>query len=96
MTAAAMRMCHSVLVAHPPDPPSPSPQALPEDGTPKLLLDLGCGSGLSGEALSERGHVWVVSWWGAALGTGVLWDGHAPLMPGLQGVAGRCSAAAAP
>ena len=37
------------------------PQALPEDGTPKLLLDLGCGSGLSGEALSERGHIWVVS-----------------------------------
>lgn len=33
--------------------------ALPEDGTPKLLLDLGCGSGLSGEALSERGHIWV-------------------------------------
>ena len=34
--------------------------ALPEDGTPKLLLDLGCGSGLSGEALSEEGHIWVV------------------------------------
>eukprot|EP00889_Picochlorum_renovo_P000333 jgi/Picre1/27363/NNA_000330.t1 len=33
--------------------------ALPEDGTPKLLLDLGCGSGLSGEALSEEGHIWV-------------------------------------
>ena len=25
-----------------------------------MLLDLGCGSGLSGEALSEAGHVWVV------------------------------------
>ena len=35
--------------------------ALPDDGEPKLLLDLGCGSGLSGEALTERGHVWVVS-----------------------------------
>lgn len=35
--------------------------ALPEDGTPKLLLDLGCGSGLSGEALTENGHIWVVS-----------------------------------
>lgn len=35
--------------------------ALPDDGTPKLLLDLGCGSGLSGEGLSEAGHVWVVS-----------------------------------
>lgn len=36
--------------------------ALPDDGEPKLLLDLGCGSGLSGEALSERGHIWVVRW----------------------------------
>jgi len=33
--------------------------ALPGDGCPKLLLDLGCGSGLSGERLSEEGHVWV-------------------------------------
>lgn len=32
---------------------------LPEDGEPKLLLDLGCGSGLSGEALTECGHQWV-------------------------------------
>lgn len=35
--------------------------ALPQDGTPKLLLDLGCGSGLSGEALTDEGHIWVVS-----------------------------------
>lgn len=35
--------------------------ALPDDGEPKLLLDIGCGSGLSGEALTERGHIWVVS-----------------------------------
>lgn len=34
--------------------------ALPDDGEPKLLLDLGCGSGLSGEALTERGHIWLV------------------------------------
>ena len=34
--------------------------ALPSDGTPRLLLDLGCGSGLSGEALTEEGHVWMV------------------------------------
>lgn len=34
--------------------------ALPDDGTPKLLLDLGCGSGLSGESLTEAGHTWVV------------------------------------
>ncbi|PNW79025.1 hypothetical protein CHLRE_09g398104v5 [Chlamydomonas reinhardtii] len=33
--------------------------ALPQDGLPRLLLDLGCGSGLSGEALSEAGQVWV-------------------------------------
>ncbi|VDD75159.1 unnamed protein product [Mesocestoides corti] len=32
--------------------------ALPED-QPALLLDLGCGSGLSGEVLSENGHMWV-------------------------------------
>jgi len=31
---------------------------LPED-SPCLLLDLGCGSGLSGEALTEHGHAWV-------------------------------------
>lgn len=24
-----------------------------------LLLDIGCGSGLSGEILEEEGHVWV-------------------------------------
>jgi 18S rRNA (guanine1575-N7)-methyltransferase len=34
--------------------------ALPQDGSPKLLLDLGCGSGLSGETLTDEGHVWVV------------------------------------
>ncbi|GAU35240.1 hypothetical protein TSUD_205160, partial [Trifolium subterraneum] len=33
--------------------------ALPEDGVPKLLLDIGCGSGLSGETLSEEGHQWI-------------------------------------
>ncbi|XP_039689691.1 18S rRNA (guanine-N(7))-methyltransferase RID2 isoform X1 [Medicago truncatula] len=33
--------------------------ALPEDGVPKLLLDIGCGSGLSGETLSEEGHHWI-------------------------------------
>ncbi|KJE88900.1 methyltransferase [Capsaspora owczarzaki ATCC 30864] len=32
--------------------------ALPEDST-CFLLDIGCGSGLSGEELSENGHVWV-------------------------------------
>ena len=33
--------------------------ALPADGTPRLLLDLGGGSGLSGEAITEAGHTWV-------------------------------------
>ena len=26
---------------------------------PRLLLDIGCGSGLSGEALTDEGHAWV-------------------------------------
>ncbi|KAJ3238696.1 Williams Beuren syndrome chromosome region 22 protein [Chytriomyces hyalinus] len=30
---------------------------LPEE--PQLLLDIGCGSGLSGECLDEQGHHWV-------------------------------------
>lgn len=30
-----------------------------DDATPHLLLDIGCGSGLSGEVLSEHGHTWV-------------------------------------
>ncbi|CAI9102887.1 OLC1v1001255C1 [Oldenlandia corymbosa var. corymbosa] len=33
--------------------------ALPNDGVPKLLLDIGCGSGLSGETLTENGHQWI-------------------------------------
>ena len=32
--------------------------ALPGDG-PKLLLDVGCGSCLSGDVLTEAGHAWV-------------------------------------
>uniref|UniRef100_A0A8C6Z1Y2 BUD23 methyltransferase n=1 Tax=Nothoprocta perdicaria TaxID=30464 RepID=A0A8C6Z1Y2_NOTPE len=32
--------------------------ALPED-RPCLLLDVGCGSGLSGDHISEEGHYWV-------------------------------------
>lgn len=31
---------------------------LPED-TPCLLLDIGCGSGLSGSVLEENGHMWI-------------------------------------
>eukprot|EP00262_Sarcandra_glabra_P009975 TRINITY_DN24816_c0_g1_i1.p1 TRINITY_DN24816_c0_g1~~TRINITY_DN24816_c0_g1_i1.p1 ORF type:complete len:290 (-),score=56.84 TRINITY_DN24816_c0_g1_i1:214-1083(-) len=33
--------------------------ALPDDGLPRVLLDIGCGSGLSGETLSENGHHWI-------------------------------------
>jgi len=31
---------------------------LPDD-KPSFVLDIGCGSGLSGQVLEERGHVWV-------------------------------------
>jgi len=31
---------------------------LPED-SPSYILDIGCGSGLSGESIEEQGHVWV-------------------------------------
>jgi len=30
-----------------------------EEGGPKMLLDIGCGSGLSGTVLEEQGHYWV-------------------------------------
>ncbi|CAG9460153.1 unnamed protein product [Pedinophyceae sp. YPF-701] len=33
--------------------------ALPPDEGPMTILDLGCGSGLSGEVISEAGHHWV-------------------------------------
>lgn len=32
---------------------------MPDDGVPRLLLDIGCGSGLSGETLTEHGHQWL-------------------------------------
>lgn len=32
--------------------------ALPEDES-AFVLDIGCGSGLSGEMLEEEGHIWV-------------------------------------
>ncbi|KAL8547826.1 hypothetical protein ACS0TY_007237 [Phlomoides rotata] len=32
---------------------------LPDDDVPRLLLDIGCGSGLSGQTLTENGHQWI-------------------------------------
>jgi 18S rRNA (guanine1575-N7)-methyltransferase len=29
------------------------------DDSPKLILDIGCGSGLSGDVVTEAGHSWV-------------------------------------
>lgn len=31
----------------------------PDDDVPKFLLDVGCGSGLSGDRLTELGHEWI-------------------------------------
>lgn len=33
--------------------------ALPDDNVSRLLLDIGCGSGLSGEVITEMGHNWI-------------------------------------
>eukprot|EP00977_Amphora_coffeiformis_P019765 scaffold7428_cov153-Amphora_coffeaeformis.AAC.18 len=30
-----------------------------DDSRPSLVLDIGCGSGLSGQVLEEKGHVWL-------------------------------------
>uniref|UniRef100_A0A2M4BWL0 18S rRNA (guanine-N(7))-methyltransferase n=2 Tax=Endopterygota TaxID=33392 RepID=A0A2M4BWL0_9DIPT len=31
----------------------------PDDDSPQLILDIGCGSGLSGSVLEDQGHVWI-------------------------------------
>ncbi|ETN60614.1 williams Beuren syndrome chromosome region 22 [Anopheles darlingi] len=31
----------------------------PDDDAPQLILDIGCGSGLSGSVLEDQGHVWI-------------------------------------
>ncbi|VDK71741.1 unnamed protein product [Onchocerca ochengi] len=33
--------------------------ALPDDNESRLLLDIGCGSGMSGEVITEMGHHWI-------------------------------------
>lgn len=33
--------------------------ALPADGQQRLILDLGCGSGLSGAVIGAAGHCWI-------------------------------------
>jgi len=33
--------------------------ALPNNGVPKQLLDIGSGSGLSGETMTEHGRHWI-------------------------------------
>ncbi|XP_012573122.1 18S rRNA (guanine-N(7))-methyltransferase RID2-like [Cicer arietinum] len=33
--------------------------ALPKDGVPKLLLDIGCRLGLSGKTITQNGHRWI-------------------------------------
>lgn len=30
-----------------------------EDGEPKFILDIGCGSGISGQELTDGGHFWI-------------------------------------
>jgi 18S rRNA (guanine1575-N7)-methyltransferase len=32
--------------------------AIPKS-SPRLLLDIGCGSGISGSVLSQKGHMWL-------------------------------------
>jgi len=32
---------------------------IPDDNKKRLLLDIGCGSGLSGQVISEHGHMWI-------------------------------------
>lgn len=64
--------------------------ALPDDGVPRLLLDIGCGSGLSGEAITERGHQWVVRGVCPRLTT---FDNHRAGRGHQQVHAGRCTGA---
>lgn len=33
--------------------------ALPDDDEPRLILDIGCGSGLSGSVLEDSEHIWI-------------------------------------
>lgn len=49
---------------------------LPPD-QPAYLLDIGCGSGLSGEILDEEGYIWA----GVDIAPSMLgWSGHTMLI----------------
>lgn len=53
---------------------------LPPD-EPSFLLDIGCGSGLSGEILDEAGYLWAgVDIAPSMLGEHSLCEGHQTLM----------------
>ena len=52
---------------------------LPQDD-PAFLLDIGCGSGLSGEILDEEGYVWV----GVDIAPSMLGELYVFLTPLLQ------------
>ena len=65
LTQAALQLLH--LPVGPPHNPATSSvsrsagidQCVSPQGRPSLLLDLGCGSGMSGRTLTETGHCWV-------------------------------------
>lgn len=54
---------------------------LPEDGIPKIILDLGCGSGLSGAVIEERGDYWI----GMDISKDMLEIAHQRRIPGSDG-----------
>jgi 18S rRNA (guanine1575-N7)-methyltransferase len=49
---------------------------LNENDPPSFILDIGCGSGLSGECLEELGHLWV----GLDISEDMLSKSYTPIM----------------